>query len=83
MSGFIQGEDRFQATLFPERLDDYIKKGPDTFTLWFTGSINRINVSGPFSAPFPGPFSGSELQKHGIDISIPKSDVSTSLFFSA
>ena len=24
MSGFIQGEDRFQATLFPERLDDYI-----------------------------------------------------------
>ena len=24
MSGFIQGEDRRQATLFPERLDDYI-----------------------------------------------------------
>ena len=24
MSGFIQGEDRNQATLFPERLDDYI-----------------------------------------------------------
>jgi len=24
MSGFIQGEDRHQATLFPERLDDYI-----------------------------------------------------------
>ena len=24
MSGFIQGEDRFQATLFPERLDDYV-----------------------------------------------------------
>ncbi len=24
MSGFIQGEDRSQATLFPERLDDYI-----------------------------------------------------------
>jgi len=24
MSGFIQGEDRLQATLFPERLDDYI-----------------------------------------------------------
>ena len=24
MSGFIQGEDRGQATLFPERLDDYI-----------------------------------------------------------
>ena len=24
MSGFIQGTDRHQATLFPERLDDYI-----------------------------------------------------------
>ncbi len=24
MSGFIQGEDRFQATLFPESLDDYV-----------------------------------------------------------
>ena len=24
MSGFIEGEDRNQATLFPERLDDYI-----------------------------------------------------------
>ena len=24
MSGFIKGEDRHQATMFPERLDDYI-----------------------------------------------------------
>jgi transposase len=24
MSGFIQGDDRHQATLFPEQLDDYI-----------------------------------------------------------
>ena len=24
MSGFIEGEDRTQATLFPERIDDYI-----------------------------------------------------------
>jgi len=24
MSGFIEGEDRHQATIFPERLDDYI-----------------------------------------------------------
>jgi hypothetical protein len=24
MSGFIESEDRFQATLFPERLDDYV-----------------------------------------------------------
>jgi len=26
MSGFIEGEGRNQATLFPERLDDYIAK---------------------------------------------------------
>jgi transposase len=26
MSGFIEGEDRNQATLFPERIDDYITK---------------------------------------------------------
>ena len=24
MGGFIEGEDRHQATLFPERFDDYI-----------------------------------------------------------
>ena len=24
MSGFIEGEDRNQATMFPERLDDYV-----------------------------------------------------------
>ena len=24
MTDFIEGENRFQATLFPERLDDYI-----------------------------------------------------------
>jgi transposase len=26
MSGFIQGEARSQATLFPERIDDYISE---------------------------------------------------------
>jgi transposase len=26
MSGFIEGEDRHQATMFPERLDDYVDK---------------------------------------------------------
>ena len=24
LSGFIEGEDRTQATLFPERIDDYV-----------------------------------------------------------
>jgi len=26
MSGFIEGDDRYQATLFPERLDDYVSE---------------------------------------------------------
>ncbi|MFT4826381.1 MAG: hypothetical protein ACJASY_004378 [Halioglobus sp.] len=26
MSGFIEGEERTQATLFPERIDDYINE---------------------------------------------------------
>ena len=26
MRGFIEGENRYQATMFPERLDDYITK---------------------------------------------------------
>jgi hypothetical protein len=32
MSGFIQGEDRFQATLFPERLDDYVAEDSQRIT---------------------------------------------------
>jgi hypothetical protein len=32
MSGFIQGEDRSQATLFPERLDDYVAE--DSAVRW-------------------------------------------------
>ena len=31
MSGFIKGEDRYQATLFPERLDDYIAEDSAEF----------------------------------------------------
>jgi len=34
MSGFIEGEDRTQATLFPERIDDYIAEE------------NAVNVEG-------------------------------------
>jgi hypothetical protein len=26
MSGFIEGENRFQSTLFPERVDDYVEE---------------------------------------------------------
>ena len=30
MSGFIEGDDRSQATLFPERLDDYVAEDNPT-----------------------------------------------------
>ncbi len=44
MSGFIEGEDRSQATLFPERLDDYIEENSavrviDVF-------IDELDISG-------------------------------------
>jgi len=26
MSGFIEGENRYQSTLFPERIDDYVEE---------------------------------------------------------
>jgi hypothetical protein len=26
MSGFIEGENRYQSTLFPERVDDYVEQ---------------------------------------------------------
>jgi transposase len=44
MSGFIEGENRFQSTLFPERVDDYVEEGSvvrviDVF-------IDRLDISG-------------------------------------
>lgn len=44
MSGFIEGENRYQSTLFPERADDYIEEGSvvrviDVF-------IDRLDISG-------------------------------------
>ena len=44
MSGFIEGENRDQATLFPERIDDYVDENSvvrvvDVF-------IDRLDISG-------------------------------------
>ena len=51
MSGFIQGDDRHQATLFPERLDDYIAED---------SSVRVIDVflgrPGPLRAGLQNPF---------------------------
>ena len=44
MSGFIQGEDRSQATLFPERLDDYVTE--DSAVRVIDVFIDELDLSG-------------------------------------
>ena len=44
MSGFIEGEDRHQATLFPERLDDYV--GEDSAVRVIDVFIDDLDISG-------------------------------------
>jgi len=44
MSGFIEGEDRHQATLFPERLDDYIEE--DSAVRVIDVFIDDLDISG-------------------------------------
>ena len=44
MSGFIEGEDRHQATLFPERLDDYV--GEDSSVRVIDVFIDELDISG-------------------------------------
>ncbi len=44
MSGFIEGENRHQATLFPERVDDYV--GEDSVVRVIDVFIDRLDISG-------------------------------------
>jgi transposase len=44
MSGFIQGEDRSQATLFPERLDDYVAE--DSSVRVIDVFVDELDLSG-------------------------------------
>ena len=44
MSGFIQGDDRSQATLFPERLDDYV--GADSAVRVIDVFVDDLDISG-------------------------------------
>jgi len=44
MSGFIEGEDRGQATLFPERLDDYV--GEDSAARVIDVFVDGLDISG-------------------------------------
>ncbi len=44
MSRFIEGENRFQVTLFPERLDDYV--GDESMVRILDYFIDHLNISG-------------------------------------
>ena len=48
MSGFIEGENRYQSTLFPERIDDYVEE--DSAALVCVGSTRRLDY--PFMARY-------------------------------
>ena len=45
MSGFVEGEDRTQATLFPERIDDYITEDSPVRVVHMF--IDDLDISGP------------------------------------
>ena len=44
MSGFIEGENRFQSTLLPERVDDYVEE--DSVVRVVDYFIDRLDISG-------------------------------------
>jgi transposase len=44
MSGFIEGENRSQSTLFPERMDDYVEQ--DSVVRVIDVFIDRLDISG-------------------------------------
>ena len=44
MSGFIEGEDRRQATLFPERIDDYIAEDSPVWVI--DVFVDNLDLSG-------------------------------------
>jgi transposase len=44
MSGFIEGENRHQSTLFPERIDDYVEE--DSVVRVVDVFIDRLDISG-------------------------------------
>ena len=44
MSRFIEGENRQQSTLFPERVDDYVVEGSPVRVIDYF--IDKLNISG-------------------------------------
>jgi len=44
MSGFIEGKNRYQSTLFPEPVDDYVEE--DSVVRVIDVFIDRLDISG-------------------------------------
>ena len=44
MSGYIEGENRYQSTLFPERIDDYVDE--DSAARVIDVFVDRLDISG-------------------------------------
>ncbi len=44
MSGFIEGENRYQSTMFPERIDDYVEE--DSSARVIDVFVDRLDISG-------------------------------------
>lgn len=44
MSGFIEGENRYQSTLFPEQVDDFVDE--DSVVRVIDVFIDRLDISG-------------------------------------
>jgi hypothetical protein len=57
MSGFIEGENRHQSTLFPERIDDYVEE--DSVVRVIDAFLDRLDISGLGFKAQPGPDSAS------------------------
>ena len=70
MSGFIQGENRSQATLFPERLDDYVPE--DSAVRVIDVFIDKLDPTILASGPNPTRPEIQVCEDAGITAYIPK-----------
>jgi hypothetical protein len=67
MSGFIQGEDRTQATLFPERLDDYVAE--DSPVRVIDVFIDELDLGGLGFKTQPNE-TGRPAYLHGVELKL-------------
>ena len=72
MSKFIEGQDRSQGTLFPERLDDYVEE--DSPVRVIDVFIDDLDISGLGFKAEPKP----EISRSSMNTSITRTGLSSS-----